>query len=323
MQRTTEQDERMTRYLLGDLPEPEQAAIEQEFFADPEKFEGIWAAENDLVDRYVRGRLSRGEQELFERNYLRSPKHRERVLIAGKLLEAADRSVSESSLAPQIIESVPYRGGWGRRMTEALSRPRILRTGLATAAMLLVFGGSAWLLLERVRLNHELGRTSAQLSEQQRRERAIADQLAAEREQSGQLKSELDRLREAPGQRSSQQPGQAGRPSILSLFLSPMLSPRSGGEPHQQITISHETDRVRLQMKVEDGDSRRFQAAIRSVEGMRVWNQRSLAPRSGEITIDVPAHKLPLGDYILTLSAMAPTGETEEISRYFFRVIRN
>jgi hypothetical protein len=322
MQRATEQDERMPRYLLGDLPETEQAVLEQEFFADPEVFEGIWAAENDLVDSYVRGRLSRGERELFERNYLRSPKHRERVLIAGKLLEAADRSVPESSLAPQPIESVLYRRGWRSRMTEALNRPRILRTGLATAAMLLLFGGGAWLLFERVRLTHELRRTGAELSEQQRRERAIADQLAAEREQSSRLKSELDRLLETPGRRPSQQPGQAGRSSILSFFLSPMLAPRSGGGHHQQITISRETDLVRLQMKLEEGDSRRFRAAISSVEGSRVWNQGSLDPRSGEIAINVPAHKLPLGDYILTLSATAPTGETEEINRYFFRVIR-
>src|SRR5215475_8003956 len=102
MQRFTEQDERMTRYLLGNLPETEQMAVEQEYFADPEKFEEVWAAENDLVDRYVRGRLPRGERELFERNYLQSPKHRDRVALARKLLEAADRQVAEStpSLAP-------------------------------------------------------------------------------------------------------------------------------------------------------------------------------------------------------------------------------
>ncbi|HEV2668794.1 MAG TPA: hypothetical protein VG324_28005, partial [Blastocatellia bacterium] len=89
----------MTRYLLGDLPEIEQTAVEQEYFADPEKFEEVWAAENDLVDRYVRGRLSRGERELFERNYLQSPKHRERVAVARKLLEAADRHVADCGRA--------------------------------------------------------------------------------------------------------------------------------------------------------------------------------------------------------------------------------
>jgi anti-sigma factor RsiW len=322
MERATEQDERMTRYLLGDLPEAEQTAIEQEFFADPEKFEEVWSAENDLVDSYVRGRLSRGERELFERNYLKSPKHRERVVVARKLLEAAERSMAESSLAPQITESVPYQRDRRRRVTEALNSPRILRIGLATAAMLLLFGGGVWLLLERVRLIQELRMTGARLSEQQRQERAIADQLAAERERSGQLKSELDRLLETSGQRPSEQSGQAGRPSILSFFLSPMLAPRSEGEPQQQITISREAELVKLQMKIGNGDSRRFQAVIHAVGGTRVWNQRSLNPRSGAITVDVPANKLPLGDYILALSATGPTGEAEEINQYFFRVIR-
>src|SRR5262249_29143702 len=95
MRRTTEHDERTIRYLLGDLPETEQTAVEQEYFVDQEKFEEVWATENDLVDGYVRGRLSRRERELFERNYLQSPKHRERVAVARKLLEAADRQVSE------------------------------------------------------------------------------------------------------------------------------------------------------------------------------------------------------------------------------------
>src|SRR5215471_17152465 len=100
MRQTTEQNERMTRYLLGDLPENEQMAVEQEYFADPEKFEEVWAAESDLVDHYVRGRLPRGERELFERNYLQSPKHRDRVTLARKLLEAADRQAAESGPAP-------------------------------------------------------------------------------------------------------------------------------------------------------------------------------------------------------------------------------
>jgi hypothetical protein len=34
------------------------------------------------------------------------------------------------------------------------------------------------------------------------------------------------------------------------------------------------------------------------------------------------SYKLPQNDYILTLSATTPTGETEEINRYIFRVLR-
>jgi hypothetical protein len=313
---TREEDKRITRYLLGRLTEDEQTALEQEYFADPEKFEEIWAAENELVDAYVRGRLSREERDLFERHYMQSPKHRERVAVARKLVEAADRPAPGGAASPTVESST----AWWSNLMEFLSTSQGLRLGLAAAAMLLMFAGIAWLAVERMRLDQELGNTKAQLSEQQRRQQEIANQLAAEREQRGKLKSELEQLQQTIAQRQSQTPEQPRRASILSFILSPMLV-RSGGEP-QQITITRETDLVRLQMKIEDGDRRRFQATIRTVEGKQIWSQRSIKPAGGKVEISIPANRLPTGDYILTLSATGDAGESEEINRYFFRVSR-
>jgi len=308
MWRTTEHDERTIRYLLGDLPETEQTAVEQEYFVDPEKFDEVWAAENDLVDRYVRGRLSRRERNLFERNYLQSPKHRERVAVSRKLLEAADRQVDERG---RVIVPAPSRL---LEIFKALITPRFLAPATAFLLLLSIF---SWIMIERSRLNEELGKAQAQLSDQERREREIAGQLASEREQSAQLKSRLDRLLESIAQRPSLTP-----PSILPFLLKPGGPSRTEGGPQQQITIPRETDLVKLQMKVEKGDSRRFQAAIRAAGGPQVWSQRSLKPGAGAITVTVPANKLPMNDYILTLSATTPTGETEDINPYVFRVIR-
>src|SRR5262245_32813065 len=308
MWRTTEHDERTIRYLLGDLPETEQTAVEQEYFVDQEKFEEVWATENDLVDGYVRGRLSRRERELFERNYLQSPKHRERVAVARKLIEAADRQVTESGRA---IVPAPSRL---MEALKALVTPRFLAPA---TAFLLLLSFLSWMMIERSRLNEELGKTQAQLSDQQAREREIAGQLAAEREQGARLKSKLDSLLESIAQMPSLTP-----PSILSFILKPAGGTRETGEPQQQITIPRETDLVKLEMKVEKGDSRRFQAAIRAVGGPQVWiSQRSLKPRSGAITVTVPANKLPVNDYFLTLSTKTPAGEPEEIY-YPFRVLR-
>jgi hypothetical protein len=311
MQSTAEQDERMARYLLGDLSETEQMAVEQEYFADPEKFEEVWAAENDLVDRYVRGRLSRGRRELFERNYLQSPKHRERVALARKLLEAVDRQPVDNGAAPSRAPN---------RLMETLSailRPRFLAPA---AAFLLLLSVLSWLMVERSRLNGEVERSQARLSDQQRRERDISDQLAAEREQSRNLKSELDRLLESISQGSQ---GPSLNPtSIFPFLLRSSLDPRGVGSDLQQITIPPGTDLVRLQMKIDKNDSRRFQATIRAVGGPQIWKRRSFKQKSGVITVDVPAAKLPLNDYILTLSVTTPDRETEEINNYPFRVLR-
>jgi hypothetical protein len=308
------QDKQIFRYLLGDLPEAEQTAIEQEYFSDPQKLEEVWAAENDLVDDYVRGRLSPTELELFERNYLQSPKHRERVALAEQLVEAADHRTGDFS-GERIVEP---GSSWWSRIMGSLTIPRFAQAGLA-AAMLLLIAGLAWLAIERSRLNQELAETRARLSEQQRREGEFEDRLAAEREQSSRLKSELERMQDTVAQKTPP-PAPPVRRSIFSVILSPMLV--RGAEGPRQIALSKELDAVRLRMRVDPGDSRRFLAVINTDNRTEVWRRQSLKARGGFVAVTVPAAELLLGDYILTLSAASSTGETEEINRYYFRVIR-
>src|SRR5438093_1182323 len=100
---TESQEGLMRRYLLGELPEAEQATLEAQFFADAEQLEEIWALENQLVDDYVRGRLAHVERAQFEQYYLDSPRHREHVALARLLLRAADAeavTANESERAP-------------------------------------------------------------------------------------------------------------------------------------------------------------------------------------------------------------------------------
>ena len=78
------------RYLLGELAEADQAALEQELLINRGKFEQVWAVENELLDSYVRGEMSRADRERFEGHYLTSSLHRERVAIAKSFLAYAD-----------------------------------------------------------------------------------------------------------------------------------------------------------------------------------------------------------------------------------------
>src|SRR5262249_27146619 len=162
---------------------------------------------------------------------------RERVEVAKKLLDAADHRVAENSDTPQVIGSVSS----GRRERSALwFGPRALWVGLAAAATLLVFGAFVWLARERVRLTAALEATRTQLTEQQRHEREIAGELAAARAENGTMRLELGQLQD----RLAHQPAPPAPPdrfSVLSFFLSPMLTSRSGAEPQQRIEISRET----------------------------------------------------------------------------------
>jgi anti-sigma factor RsiW len=78
------------RYVLGELKEADQTALEQDLLIDRDKFEQARAIENNLIDSYVRGEMSRADREPFEAHYLSSALHRERVAIARVFLTTID-----------------------------------------------------------------------------------------------------------------------------------------------------------------------------------------------------------------------------------------
>lgn len=319
-----ESREAMTRYLLGQMTETDQHALEQEFFTDSEKFDQVWAVENELVDAYVRNRLPRRERELFEHHYLQSPKHRERVAFARMLLEAADETATAS-----VTDSAPV-ASWWQRLLESLRGSQMLLVGAMSAAMLLLTVGVLWLLVERSRLSDQLaseqsGRVTQAQREQElsRRIQELEKQVASEHQQNEQTNSELTRLREELRQTQAQRPApsQSSQPALLSFLLIPG-GVRAGGEM-QQLKIPSGIRQAQLRVKVEANDYRSFQAKLRAVDGDEILSRSALkANAQSFVTVTVPASRLASGDYILTLSGVTSSGETEEVNRYSFRVNR-
>jgi ferric-dicitrate binding protein FerR (iron transport regulator) len=107
------------RYLLGELAEADQAALEQELLLDRGKFDRVWAVENELVDSYVRGEMSRADRERFEGHYLASPLHRERIAIAESFLTDIDQAGGETVEARAKEPAAP----WRRRFSLRSPRP--------------------------------------------------------------------------------------------------------------------------------------------------------------------------------------------------------
>lgn len=319
---TRQQENLVFRYLLGDLSEAEQTALELKYFADDERFEEVWAAENELIDAYVRNRMSRRERELFERNYLKSPGHRERVAFARTLLKVADDTQGENIVRAASEPAV----SWWQRLLESLRGPQLLLAGAMAVALVVLALGTVWLINDRMRLNSELARSQAEeqrARELQRQIQELEQQLAGQRRNSEHLNAELSRLREELQKAETPKASPtAERPALLSVLLTPALV-RSGGET-QQITITHGTAQVQLRMKPDSSDYARFQVSLKSVEGAEILTRQAVRPattRTGPVVaVSLPARLLPAGDYILTLSGLTTTGESEEVNRYFFRV---
>lgn len=303
----------MERYLLGDLPEAGQLAMEQDYFADAETFEQVWAAENDLIDRYVRRQLPPRESALFERNYLQSPPHRARVALARNMLDAVECRVQRDSAPDSNRHAAAGRnifGGLFASLTPSLG----LRVALVASV---IFGvtGFSWLAIDRVRMNGELEGLRSELARQRQDRGRIEQQWTDEREQGGRLRAEIGLLRQAPGG-SPRRDGSR----VVSLVLSPVLL-RGTGARQQEIETTSSTKWIRLEIPLEGNRTASFLASVYTPEGMEVWSRRSVQPENDSLILEIPASSLPPGDYVVNLSP-GRSAEAGEMDRYFFRVIR-
>ncbi|HEV8658081.1 MAG TPA: hypothetical protein VGS96_05595 [Thermoanaerobaculia bacterium] len=92
------------RYLLGDLPESDAAAFEEDYFASDDRFSEMLAAEDDLIEAFLQRELSASDRRLFEGRFLATSRGREKIALA-----AAINSVSR----------VTRRGNWTMPLTIA------------------------------------------------------------------------------------------------------------------------------------------------------------------------------------------------------------
>ncbi len=267
----------------------------------------MWELENRLVDDYVRGRLTPPDRARFERHYQASPIHRQRVAVARKLVDEADAS------RPAVVS-------WGARLSEKLGFSLLSWQSALAVGVVLFAMSSLWLFLDRSHLRRSQEQLRVENQSLQNREQVLSQKLATAQQESQRLESEIVRL--LAEQNVNAQPPQ--QPTIFSLLLSPLLV-RSDGAP-QTVIPPPQTDLIRLQMAVDRDKAGRFQVSISTVEGRRVWEQQ-IRPGDGLsknsiISAVIPGGKLPVGDYILTLSEINSTDEAQELNRYFFRVIR-
>src|SRR5215471_19169818 len=310
------------RYLVGDLPEAEQTALEQEFLSDDEAFERVWEIENEMVDRYARGRLTAHERELFERTYLSSPVHRERALMARRLVGAVDSVAETGSVPSRTRDSVSSWSGLVASLRRDAWRWAMITAMLALAIV------SGVLLSESVRLHKQINQLDNERASQLRRTEELENELGSERDRGDKLEAELESLREdsrnpEPPPQSSQ--GQKEPRPLVSFLLTPMLT--RGGSEAQQLPIANGTSIVVLQMRAQDRGEQTFQVELRTVEGAQVWRKGAIKPHQERkngllVSVNVPAARVPPGDYILTLSATRGGKEPDEINRYFFRVVK-
>src|SRR5438034_3468428 len=222
-------EETITRYLLGDLPETKQVEIEDRAFQDKECLDSILAVENDLIDEYARGELSGSARRQFERLFLASAERRQKVEFARALASV----LSEVPDTELTVAVTPARIGF-RDSLVAFVRglSPAMRFSLVFAALLIMIFGS-WLLVATLRLSTEVEQLRAEQQSRQREQQDLSQRVDSERKRREELAGELQREQQerqaneqiiSELQREKENSAKQPLPAIVSLALLPGIS---------------------------------------------------------------------------------------------------
>jgi hypothetical protein len=335
METKSSDGELIVRYLLGELPEEEQARVEDRAFSDREYMQNILAAESDLIDEYVRGELSDAARRQFESRFLASSERRQKVEFARALEQVVSETTTEEAAQLATARApVSWRDSLSaflRDLNPAAKLP------MAAAALMVVIGVS-WLVAETVRLRAQIARLDVEQQTRQHREELLQRQIADERARGGDLAAQLQHEREwrerseevtrqlerDQSERGPTKP--SSRPAIVSLALWPGI-PRSGVD-RPQLVVPLAARLVRLRIGLERGDEyKRFRVELRTREGQEVLSQNNLhaqAARAGQaVVLNLLASVLNAGEYELALKGVTDRDEVEDVGYYYFSVRKN
>ena len=340
MSKQIDNNEAITQYLLGSLPEAETEAFDELSLTNDEFADALRAAEKDLVDAYVQGELTGAALEQFKSYYLASPLRREKVEFAQAFQDFAEK---ESGAQAAEAQAKRKGAGWFSTLGVFTSPRPALQWGTAFAVLALLIAGS-WLVFENKRLRQQVSQTESRRDALVEREEELQKQLEGERTSRATTEQEMARVREERVRleeelkkeqqrvveqqqrtaRQQQQPSSPGGGSVASFILTPQM--RSAGQI-QTISIPAETDYVTMQLQLEPNDYAAYRVALLNQSGNQtLWRSGTLRARTAGVskTLDVSfrASLLKPQAYVLRVNGIKTTGESEIISDYSFKVMK-
>lgn len=300
------------RFLLGNLPEPERAQVEDRVLSDNDFYQKLLITEDDLIDAYARGEMPATERALFEQRYLNSRQRSERLEFAKMLYNSVSSKADTSAPVPEPAQSV----SWWRSLSGSLfsGRRSLGFTMAAAVALLIVVLAGAWLLIERARTRPapEQAQTGQPTPVPPRES---PPQIVEAEEPSSNTQKETSQI-------PARETAKRTTPVIATFTLLPGTV---RGESGAQLTLPAGTTEVRLQLGVEGEPYKKYLATLSTPEGRKVWSRRVTdkpSMKSGHLTLSFPANLLKDGDYVLEIGGTNADGKWESVADYSFRVVK-
>jgi hypothetical protein len=327
MERIYSQEDLIRRYLLGELSEAEQTALEDEYFIDPSEYDRLCKAEDELLDAAARGALSEADRERFERSYLTNPRRRRHVMFARALAQVVDESLAARQVAPQTAagESIgrPDTGlSWPFRFARL---PRGARFALSITAALLIGLGGTWLVIESSRLRARLAEALREGEAQRRSAQTQAQRIADLEAQYRQLAEERERL-QAQLQAAKETTSPTSRAAPVFFALSLRAFRDSGGKEPRPLIIPRGAEEARLRISLPGHEFPGYQVMLLTADGREVFARKGLRPQAarngGVVFVSVPARKFADGDNVISLSGINSASEVETLGKVVVKVRR-
>jgi hypothetical protein len=273
----------MTDFLLGNLPEEEIERLDEMSLADDDFANRLQAVDNDLVDAYVRGELSGTSLSRFKSNYLRSAKRRETVEFA----ETLQKQLNKPSHVKRPLEF------------QATQRAKFIWLAVAAAVVIVSFLG--YLAFENIRLQDQVRELQAEKESSREREQQLQKQIAELKQPPGISKSEDVKLMAF-----------VLLPQTRGINKIPVISLPSDTD-YLALTLKMEiNDFPDYMAKLKDPATNEL-----------IWRSGNLkADKDNLVEISVPATAFKSQNYFLELTGISKSGAAEVVSSYPFRIAK-
>ena len=302
------------RYLLGEMSEEEQAALEEKYFSDPNVFNQVLQVESELVDAYARGQLPTEMRVRFEHSYLKHPARQKRVEFARALttrIDERERSVARVEQSPQSASPM----SWNQRLLAIFGgRGPTWQFAMAVIVLLIAVGG-VWILVNS-RWRQQQRETAQQREQTTTPKPTQTPQPTGKEERTAQTQPETSQP--SPAAITSPAP----RSVTLALTVGGVRGADSG--PTQTLVIPPEITQAQILLNLKDDSYPRYRVSLRKIGGSEIFTQTNIRPHSTKagprFLFTIPARQFTSGDYTLTLSGITPDGDIDDLSKSLFRV---
>lgn len=325
MKQILEEDLILKRFLLGELPERERSDVEERLFSDPEYFNQLCAAEDELIDEYLYGDLDAGEKGRFERHFLTTPERRESLKVARALQQYISKTGAPPAAEPD--EDVPAPRPAKRSVLDILrgSFPRLV----VAAAVVLVITACVWLAVHTGQRNKPAPPLQAKGPNAEPATPPVA-QVEPGRDIQGQAAppppgADRGGDTEKGGIRAPRPPRRAPA-HVYSFLILPLGQARGEGETNE-VKLPARPGVVNLQMPlIEEAGYRSYQVTLQTEAGRSIKSWARLKAAKGAagqtVSVNVPSRSLSEQNYRLILSGVSDGGEVRTVSTFHFKVMK-